>query len=72
MLRNTKLDEDIPGGSSSESVPMSDKVDHGALIAGPTGLCGLVAVSGTPPNGAATVVLLHGHLQISRRKGQRP
>ena len=34
---NTKLDEDIPGGSSSESVPMSDEVDHGALIGRPTG-----------------------------------
>jgi len=68
MFRETKLDEDIPADSSSESVPISDEVDHGALIVGPTGLCGLVAVSGTPPNGAAIVVLRHGHLQISRGK----
>jgi hypothetical protein len=59
MLRKTKLDEDIPGGSTSESVPTSDELDHGALIAGPTSLCGLVAVTGTTPVGAAIVLLLH-------------
>ena len=36
MLSKAKLGEDIPGGSSSESVPMSDELDHGALIADPT------------------------------------
>ncbi len=37
MLSKTKLGEDIPGGSSPESVPTSDELDHGALIADPTG-----------------------------------
>jgi hypothetical protein len=36
-----------------------DELDHGALIAGPTSLCGLVAVTGTTPIGAAIVLLLH-------------
>jgi hypothetical protein len=36
MLSKTKLGEDIPGRSSSESVPTSDELDHGALIADPT------------------------------------
>ena len=35
MLSKTKLGEDIPGGSPSESVPTSDELDHGALIADP-------------------------------------
>jgi hypothetical protein len=70
MFRNTKLDENIPGGSSSESVPMSDEVDHRALIARATGLCGLVAVNGAPPNGAATVLPLND-LGVSGGNGQR-
>ena len=36
LLSKTKLGEDIPGRSSSESVPTSDELDHGALIADPT------------------------------------
>ena len=59
VLSKTKLDIDIPGGSTAESVPPSDELEHVALIAGPTSRCGLVAVTGTPPTRAATVLLLH-------------
>jgi len=59
VLSKTKLDEDIPGGSTTESVPPSDELEHVALIAGPTSRCGLVAVTGTPPTRAAIVLLLH-------------
>jgi hypothetical protein len=59
VLSKTKLDVDIPGGSTAESVPPSDELEHVALIAGPTSRCGLVAVTGTPPTRAATVLLLH-------------
>jgi len=59
VLSKTKLDEDIPGGSTAESVPPSDELEHVALIAGPTSRCGLVAVTGTAPTRAAIVLLLH-------------
>jgi hypothetical protein len=66
MLSKTKLDEDIPGGSTTESVPPSDELEHVALIAGPTSRCGLVAVTGTPPTRAAIVLLLHVISNFSR------
>jgi hypothetical protein len=59
VLSKTKLDVDIPGGSTTESVPPSDELEHVALIAGPTSRCGLVAVTGTAPTRAAIVLLLH-------------
>ena len=52
MLSKTKLGEDIPGGSPSESVPTSDELDHGALIADPARSYGLVEVTGAPPSRA--------------------
>src|SRR6476620_12107383 len=58
VLAKTKLDVDIPGGSTAESVPPTDELEHVALITGPTS-CGLVAVTGTAPTRAATVLLLH-------------
>src|SRR5262245_15976971 len=68
MLTKTKLDEDIPGGSSAESVPTSNELDDAALIAVSSTVGGLVAVTGTPSNGAAIVLLLHGHLQFPEEK----
>ena len=68
MLRKTKLDEDIPGGSSAESVPTSNELDDAALIAVSSTVGGLVAVTGTPSNGAAIVLLLHGHLKFPEGK----
>jgi hypothetical protein len=59
VITETKLEVDIPGGSTAESVPPSDELEHVALIAGPTSRCGLVAVTGTPPTRAAMVLLLH-------------
>src|SRR5262245_48230706 len=41
VLSKTKLDEDIPGGSTTESVPPSHELEHVALIVGPTSRCGL-------------------------------
>ena len=35
VLSKTKLDEDIPGGSTAESVPPSDELEHVALIGRP-------------------------------------
>jgi hypothetical protein len=58
-LSKTKLDEDIPGGSTAESVPPPDELKHVALIAGTTSRCGLVAGTGTAPTRAAIVLLLH-------------
>jgi len=59
VLAKTKLDVDIAGGSTAESVPPSDELEHVALITGPTSRCALVAVTGTAPTRAATVLLLH-------------
>ena len=67
MLAKTKLGEDIPGGSSSESVPTSDELDHGPLIADPTRFYGPVAVVGAPPSRAAIVLLLHRRLPFPER-----
>ncbi len=72
MLSKTKLSEDIPGGSSSESVPTSDELDHGALIADPTRFYGPVAVTGTPPGRAAIVLLLHRRLPFPDRNRRHP
>jgi hypothetical protein len=72
MLSKTKLGEDIPGGSSSESVPTSDELDHGALIADPTGFDGPVAVTRTPPGRAAIVLLLHRRLPFPDRNRRHP
>src|SRR6476660_914797 len=47
VLAKTKLDIDIPGGSTAESVPPSDELNHVALITGPTSRCALVAVAAT-------------------------
>src|SRR6476620_11822415 len=59
VLAKTKLDIDIPGGSTAESVPPSDELEHVALITGPTSRCALVAVAATAPTRAAIVLLLH-------------
>ena len=68
VLSKTKLDEDIPGGSTAESVPTSDELEHGALIAGPTSRCGLVAVTGTPPTRRCNCVAAPCHLQFPKGK----
>src|SRR4029077_15282935 len=72
MLSKTKLSEDIPGGSSSESVPTSDELDHGALTADPTRFYGLVAATGTPPSRAGIALLLHRRLPFSERNRRHP
>jgi hypothetical protein len=65
MLSKTKLGEDTPAGSLSESVPTSDELDHGALVADPARFHGLVAVTGAPPSRAGMALLLHRRLPFS-------
>ena len=72
MLSKTKLGEDIPGGSASESVPTSDELDDGALTADHTRFYGLVAVTGTPPSRAGIALLLHRRLPFSERNRRHP
>jgi len=72
MLSKTKLGEDIPGGSPSESVPKSDELDHGALTADPARSYGLVEVTGAPPSRAGIVLLLHRRLPFSERNRRDP
>jgi len=69
MLSKTKLGEDILGGSSSESVPTSDELDHGALTADPIRFYGLVEVTGTPPSRAGIALLLYRRLPSNRAVG---
>jgi len=59
VLSKTKLEVDIAGGSTAESVPPSDELEHVVLIAGSCSRGGLVAVAGTPPTRAAIVLWLH-------------
>src|SRR6476619_1003041 len=72
MLGKTKLGEDIPGGSPAESVPTSDELDHGALIADRGMSCGLVEVTGAPPSRAGIALLLHRRLLFSVRNRRNP
>src|SRR4029077_13581081 len=72
MLSKTKLREVIPGRSSSESVPTSDELDHGALTADPARFYGLVSVTGTPPSRAGLALLLHRRLPFSEQNRRHP